>query len=147
MPRLTKLTAKERAVKLYKAIQKSGGSQTKAANKLGITRGAVHQRIKKNPEYQSLRQQAIQKTARDVGFTLHRIYSALNNSLDANVVACYEGDAIESDAPDHRARLIGVKIGLELFEHIGSDLVQDAKPTEIHVHYGHRTKPPQKQEE
>lgn len=147
MPRLTKDNAKERASNLYKAIQKAGGSQSKVAKQLGVTRAAVHQRIKKNPEYQTLRQEAIHRAAKQAGFTLARIYNVFNEALDANVVACFNGEATESDAPDYRARMISGKIGLELFEHLGGDLVQDAKPTEIHVHYGHRTKPPQKEDD
>ena len=146
MPRLTKLTAQERALKVVKGLKRSGGSQTKLAKKLGVTPQAVHKKTKRK-ECQSMRQQAIQRAAKNVGFTLQRIYGALNDSLDANAQASYLGDVTESNYPDHRARLVGVKIGLELFEHLGGDLVQDAKPTEIHVHYGHRTKPPQKEDD
>lgn len=127
MPRLNKETAQERALRLHKAIQKAGGSQSKAAKQLGVTRGAIHQRIKKNPEYHAIRKLAIAKAAASAGLTLHRIYSVVNKSLDANVVACFNGEATESDAPDHRARLIGAKIGLELFEHLGADTKDDGK--------------------
>ena len=146
MPPLTKATAKERALKVAKGLRKHKGSVSAYAKELGISRQAV-QKKKNNPEFKSLRQQAIAKAAQRVGLTLTRIYSAVNDSLDAKVVACFNGEALESDAPDYRARLIGAKIGLELFEHLGGDIKEDSKPTEIHVHYGHRTKPPQKDDD
>lgn len=146
MPRLKKSTAKERALKLAKTLRKTNGDQSKAAKLLGVTRQTINGKTH-SPEFQSLRMQAINRAAKQAGLTLARIYGAVNGSLDANVVACYEGEAIESDAADHRARLIGAKIGLELFQHIGGDLKDEMKPTEIHVHYGHRSKPPVKEDD
>lgn len=147
MPRLTKATKQERAIKLDKALKNNKESLTKVAKELGITPQAVYARKKKNPEFQSIRQQAIQRAARQAGFTLARIYNVFNEALDANVVSCFNGKAIESDAPDHRARIMSGKVGLELFGHIGGDAIEDKKPTEINVYYGHRKKPPQKEDD
>lgn len=141
MPRLSKKVSKERAIKLSKTYAKANGNQAEVARKLGVTRQTIYKKTK-NPEFQSLRQQAIAIAAKRSGLTLARIYNALNESLDANQSSSYLGRVYDSNIPDHKTRQVGAKIGLELFEHLGGDLKEESKPTEIHVHYGHRTKPP-----
>lgn len=144
MPRINKQTAHLNAVKLNKAIRKHKGNQSSLAKELGVTRSAINHQIKKNPELLSLRRQAINKAMQRAGLTEDFVYSTLANSMKANSQASYAGAVFESKHPDHRVRQAGVNICLELFEHRGADVKDEAKPTEIHVHYGHRTKPPNK---
>lgn len=140
MPRLNKDTAKQRALKVSKGLRKHKGNQSALARELGVTPQAVNKKTR-NPAFITLRQQAIQKAAERAGFTLDKIYQGLAEGLAANTQASFNGHVYQSDHPDHRARIAVQKIGLELFQHLGADTKDDAKPTEIHVHYGHRKQP------
>lgn len=147
MPRLKKETAQLKAVKLNKALRKHKGSQSSLAKELGVTRGAINHQIKKNPELLSLRRQAINKAMERAGLTEEFVYGKLANSMKAKAQASYLGTVYQSVHPDHRVIQSGVNICLELFEHRGADIKEESKPTEIHVHYGHRTKPPKKEDD
>ena len=146
MPRLNKATAKERALKVAKGLRRHKGSAASLAKELGVTRQAV-QKKKNNPEFQSLRMQAISKACQRHGITEDLVYGKLRDGFDATLSAAYLGNVQESDVPDRKEIREHIKIGLELFGHINTDIKEDSKPTEIHVHYGHRTKPPQKEDD
>lgn len=146
MPRLNKSTAKERALKVAKGLRKHKGNASALARELGVSPQAIAKK-KNNPEFQSLRQQAIAKASQRAGFTLDKIYSVLADGLKATEHVTSFGEMDDTDLANYRERREHAKIGLELFEHLGGDLVQDAKPTEINVYYGHRKHPPKKDDD
>lgn len=147
MPRIRKQTAQLKALKLNKALRKHKGSQSSLARELGVTPSAINKQVAKNPEFLSLRRQAINKAMERAGLTEDFVYGKLAASMKAKVQAAYLGEVYQSNHPDHRVIQNGVNICLELFEHRGADVKEESKPTEIHVHYGHRTKPPKKDDD
>ena len=145
MPRLNKVTAKERALKVAKGLRKHKGSAAALARELGVTRQSI-QKKKNNPEFISLRQQAVAKAMQRAGITQSLVYGELKDGLSSTLSASSYGKVYDSDVADRKERREHVKICLELFQHLGGDIKDDLKPTEIHVHYGHRTGPPKTQE-
>lgn len=140
MPRIKKQEAKLKALKLNKALRRHKGSQASLARELGVTRAAINQQIKKNPELTSLRQLAINKAMERAGITTELIYGQLAQALKAKAQASYLGQVYESQFNDHATQLKAIPIGLELFQHINYDQKEESKPSEIHIHYGHRAK-------
>lgn len=140
MPRLRKETKQERALKLVKGLRRNKGSPTALAKELGISRVAMHKQMQ-NPEFISLRRQRINAALKRAGITEDFLYGKLKKVMLAKVKTAFQGHVYESKFDDETVQLAGVKIGLELFEHLGGDLKEDSKPTEIHVHYGHRSRP------
>lgn len=140
MPRLKKATAKVRALKVAKGLRKHKGSVANLAKELGITRQAVQKKLN-NPEFISLRQQAINAALKRAGITEDFLYGKLKKALEAKAQASYLGQVFESQFDDHGTQLRAIPITLELFQHLNVDVKEDSKPTEVHIHYGHRTKP------
>ena len=140
MPRLKKATAHQRALKVAKGLRKHKGNASSLARELGITPQAVNKK-KNNPEFVSLRQQAINKALERAGITESFVYNKLKKILNAKAQASYLGQVYESNHPDNPVQLKGIEVTLDLFQHTNTDQKDEMKPTEIHVHYGHRVRP------
>lgn len=100
---------------LTKALIKYDGNSNKAAKEVGITRRSVSRRISRNPDMKqevlTAREQALHKAK----VTRELVYKRIREGLDATVVAIYEGEVIESDAPDQKERREYAKMALNLF--------------------------------
>ena len=141
MPKLRPYTAKARAVSLVKALSKNGMNQAKVARKLGVSPQAIQDRIKR-PAVQKVLAKINEDALKRVGVKMSKVYQCFNEALDANLSSSFKGEIFPSDEPDHNIRL---KTAVECLELTGRKKTAHSeditKPTEIHVHYGHRDKP------
>src|SRR3990167_4815468 len=99
MPRLNKVTAKERALKVAKGLRKHKGSAAALARELGVTRQSI-QKKKNNPEFISLRQQAVAKAMQRAGITQSLVYGELKDGLSSTLSASSYGKVYDSDVAD-----------------------------------------------
>ena len=141
MPKLRPYTVKERAVRLTKAYVKNGMSHVKTAKALGISRPAVTQALKR-PAVQKALAKVNEDALKRAGVRMSKVYKCLDEALEANLTGSFQGQVFPSKEPDHAIR---VKTAVECLELTGRKKTAHSdditKPTEIHVHYGHRDKP------
>lgn len=140
MPRLTKLGAKIKAMHTVKLLQKHHGNQSAAAREAGITRQSFRARTKLPAVAEAL-QDKIDKCLNQAGITDRLVYSVIKGALKANSQASFNGTVYESKHADHAKRLAAADRALELMQHKKTAHSEDtSRPTEIHLHYGHRKK-------
>ena len=130
MPKLTPAVTKARAAKLVKTLQNKDFNQAAVARELGVSRQAIQDKMKQ-PEVQKTLEQVIADNFKKADITIEKVYSVLAAGLDAKK----DGNI------DYKECREAVKLCLELIGHLKRDRIEEARPTEIHVHYGHRTKP------
>lgn len=132
------------AEKLSKAIIKHGGNQHKAAKELGMSQPSISTRLTRNPELKQKILNAREKAMQRAGMTRSKVYETAVEGLKANVVSSFEGQAIESDAPDYKERRESVKLCLQLFRDLEVDSNQEQKEKpgiaqHLHLHFDKMT--------
>ena len=123
MPMPTKHLTK--AIILKKVVE-ADGSPTKLGPMLGITPQAAKFQIHK-PDAQKVLAIAREKALKKAGITRGAVFKVIGDGLKANVVATFEGQAIESDAPDYKERREAAKLGLQLI----GELKEDENPGQV----------------
>lgn len=105
----------------------------------GITQQAVSNAVRR-PEVQIALAKLNEKALAKAGASLTKVYKRINEALNAKVVSNTKAGAYLTDIADADLRL---KAAIECLELTGrkrttanSDDI--TKPTEIHIHYGHR---------
>lgn len=143
MPRLGKYAEESNAVRVVKSFIKNGANQAKAAKELGIRQQSLNKALRR-PAAQKILAKLNEEALRRAGATLEKIYKRISEAMDANLAASYKGEIIESSVPDARIRLDAAIEALELTGRKKTAANQDdiTKPTEIHIHYGHRSTGP-----
>lgn len=130
MPKLRPYTAKVRAARAVKALVENDLNQTKAAQQLGITQQTLHKKLIQ-PEAQLALAEINRKALAKAGATMEKIYQRAAEGLDATGKTKLK--------PDFKERRESVKLLGEMTGIIKTANSEDiTKPTEIHVHYGHR---------
>ena len=139
MPKMRGYSKNAIAAKVVKSYVRNGMNQTAAARELGVSQNAVHKQIKK-PEAQKILSRINEDAIRRAGGSAAKAYRRIVEAMDAKLVHKGKVDTHETDIPDAELRM---KAGLEVLELTGrkktaanSDDI--SKPTEIHIHYGHR---------
>ncbi|MFI5205456.1 MAG: helix-turn-helix domain-containing protein [Candidatus Paceibacterales bacterium] len=127
MPKITPALARIRATRLVKTLQKKDFNQAAVARELGVTRQNIQSRMNR-PEVQRTLDEVIRDNFKKAGITVEKVYLV----LAAGLKATKEGDV------DFRERREAARLCLELIGHLKRDKIEEAKPTEIHVHYGYR---------
>lgn len=141
MPNLRPYTAKARVAQVIKSYVKNGMNQMKMAKAEGISQPAVSKKLK-NPEVQKALAKINEEALRRAGATLTKAYTRIAEGLDANLTATSMGMVYQSKHPDIPQRTKSAELVLELTGRKKTAHSEDiTKPTEIHVHYGHRSKP------
>lgn len=140
MPRLTKTTAKLRAIKLVKALNKHNGNETKVAKELGVTPQAINDR-KKQPAVQEALQDVINSCLKKAGITKEKVYKQLNNQLSAKKKFALTDEQEDDWNSQDKAR----KDALTLMGHL-KPAAEATKPTEIIIQYGYRETSPVRDE-
>jgi predicted transcriptional regulator len=134
MSELTPETKKMRALSLYRGLQENGGSQTKLAKKLGITRQAVSQQIKE-PYIKSVMSQLLDKAGVNDKF----IATKIKEGCEAKKLVYVEnGDAEHGEKAreyddDYATRHRYIETALKVKGH----LVAEVSPTNqnhLHLH-------------
>ena len=138
MPKMRSYSKQEIAVTVAKSYAKNR-TLTKAGQELGISRQAVAKHMKK-PEVQKVLSRINEDAIRRAGGTVAKAYRRIVEAMDAKLVHKGKADTHITDIPDDELRM---KASLEVLELTGrkktaanSDDI--SKPTEIHIHYGHR---------
>lgn len=139
MPRLRAYTKNARTAQVVKDLVKHGMSQASMARAKGITQQAVSNAVRR-PEVQIALAKLNEKALAKAGASLTKVYKRINEALNAKVVSNTKAGAYLTDIADADLRL---KAAIECLELTGrkrttanSDDI--TKPTEIHIHYGHR---------
>lgn len=139
MPRLRTYTKKIRAAKVINGLLKHNMNQSALARAEGVSQPAIAKKLKR-PEVQlalgKLNEQALKKA----GASLTKIYRRINEALDAKVVCNTKAGAYLTDIADADLRLKAAVECLELSgrKRTSANSEDITKPTEIHIHYGHR---------
>ena len=138
MPKLRKYTAKARAVKVAKGFIKHKMNLKSFAAEQGVTPQAIGKKVRR-PEVQKILSKINEDSLRKAGATLTKAYQRIAEGLDATLSASFRGDVTESDVPDVEQRTRNAELVLELTGRKKTAHSEDiTKPTEIHIHYGHR---------
>lgn len=100
--------------KLEKTLLKVDGSITEASKKLGISQQAIAERLKRDPSIKENVAAARAMALKKAGISRARVYKGISEGLDAKLVIIKDGDAVETEAPDHKERRENRKIALQL---------------------------------
>lgn len=141
MGKLRPYTVKARAAQVIKSYVKHGMSQTAMAKAEGVSQPNIAKKLK-NPEVQKALAKINEDALRRAGASLTKAYTRIAEGLDAKLASTFQGDVILSEHPDIAQRTKNAELVLELTGRKKTAHSEDiTKPTEIHVHYGHRSKP------
>lgn len=139
MPRLRTYTKNARAAKVVKGLIKHNMNQSALARAEGVTPQTIQKKLKQ-PEVQKVLSRINEDAIRRAGGSVAKAYRRIVEAMDAKLVHKGKADTHETDIPDAELRM---KASLEVLELTGrkktaanSDDI--SKPTEIHIHYGHR---------
>jgi predicted DNA-binding protein YlxM (UPF0122 family) len=138
----SKEAKKVKAKKLVTALQKSDFNESAAAKKLGITRQAVRDRIKKNPLVRTALERYMQ-TLEKSGVTDEKSARVISEAMDATITKMVKvagGDDGEREIvteDDHYARLKANEQYLKLKRLLSDNKTDPAKPEQhLHIHMG-----------
>lgn len=157
MPKLRPYTEKARAAKVIKSFVKHNMNMAAVARAEGVSQPAIAKRIKR-PEVQKALSKINEEALRKAGASLTKIYSRAVEGLDATKIIPgmkiklpatdqtedinedHGISAITTDVIDYKERRESVRLCLELTGRLRTANSSEdiTKPTEIHIHYGHR---------